>query len=69
MLKFIKRLFQLIIIFLFCGGVWGYKSGMTIDNYKEFISETISKFIPQKSITKTEGSPKENKKLQKNKIN
>ena len=43
MLKFIKRLFILCLILLLAGGVWGYKNGMTKDNYKEFIAETIEK--------------------------
>lgn len=67
MLKFIKRLSQLIIILLICGGIWGYNNGMTKDNYKEFISDTISKFTPKPSIVKTEESPKEKKKLPKTK--
>jgi len=59
MLKFIKKLFLLLIMLLIGGGVWGYMNGMTKDNYKEFISEVISNFKSQKSTAKEEVSPQE----------
>ena len=42
-MKFIKRLFLLIILFLLVGGIWAYKEGMRMDNYESFIAEYIER--------------------------
>ncbi|MFK8102322.1 MAG: transglutaminase domain-containing protein [Saprospiraceae bacterium] len=42
MIKLIKRLVLFSIATLIAGGIWGYKNGMTIDNYQAFLSETFS---------------------------
>ena len=57
MLKFIKRLFLLSLILLIGGGVWGYKNGMTKDNYKEFIKERIAKFQKKEKPIQPENKP------------
>ncbi len=54
MLKFIKRLLLLSIVLLLAAGIWGYKNGMTTDNYQTFFSEIISPDQQKESQQKTE---------------
>lgn len=62
MLKFIKRLLILSIVLLIGGGIWGYKNGMTKDNYKEFIKERLAKFRQKEEPLKVENKPNNEKK-------
>ena len=61
MLKLIKRLFLLCIFIIIGAGIWGYNNGMRQDNYKEFISDIVSKYRQKITYPKAETKSQESK--------